>query len=1093
MWIDKLNPFSEDLSYEIEKNKKSIDFITKKIVNSEEPELLELNLLLSNISLSSLSKQQLTDLNNQLLLLWKELSKSIPDLNEITNISEGIKNINELWNDKKDTISSASSEKSDLNTSTILESVKNNFWEDSDQYMEISLFLDNNYSILNSGTDKTTLELLKLLKTTNKPNIFSNTLASLIWKTENADKKGSEGKEDDNQNIDKDLLKKKWFDISTDDVSDLIPSWMSTTEFLIWVYILINWWASLTRNLKDIINVNLWDQIWKWEARDPAEIQRELSGTDDPKKIKSLKKELFKASLKKYASWQYLNEVTRSVNILELSTNTSTEQNEYLKRKEHLTKAKDYYFDDPEMLKKLDDLESSWLRGRLQSWSKSFWIQFHSIIEQKWIIGKWFDIFIKPVRFEHAKEVIGITDKYVQKWWDGIKFVYEATWDSRAWKINIEKEWTEHKKTNFLRGVYSIIDSNPDLSSWDKSNIKWNIETYLNKITSNRIADKKRILEELNRMVNWYDAKLNMLDTVEEAINELNRVELANESLSWFEKIWKDLKSATWIDYALNQKENYLKKRKLNQVKEMIYKWELVLTKSDLNKIIKNINDNKDIFDNVNRTRPNLWNPSDLETKATKISWQLKDAKEFITKDWFIENIKSYVTLDWTVTNTDEKEIIKRLEEYQKNLEDWKIDVDKEQVRLDIIKISKWYLPFYKAIDIVNDKIKKSTSDSEKQWLELLKKKILDWRWTTWSIWEWTEVELFQAINDFKNWINQVDKKVVITDVEIDRILDRWKKINWSSIKDSSGNIDNLFKRESFDTDMKLRQIREMMIWWNYSFKSDLLDELFNKLKTNNYTKWHFLYLATQIIEWNTVSGTFVDTVSQEATELEYNKRNVKNDKVWSDINIHIETEITSIKWEADLTIKMEKTNKLKEIVNLIESSWLGDFLNKDKYRKLKANYDSLLSEIESLKKEEQNKKNEEKEKQKENEKQSREDEKDRKKEEFKELKLKYNDIINDTTKTKEQKELDILEISIKSRLKLHELPLEIQWISSISSYYQRLNSIVDSNNKTSRKEIFDTLNSKYWVTDVESRKIREMIIKEALLRRKARNSAKPK
>ncbi len=1140
--IDSFNPFSDSLSNITERINNSIVFLNKKINNSkfkDEFEVIELQLLFIDLPLNSLTKDKLKDLNNQLLLASKELSNDTFNSNIFSNIKKDIIWIKNSAKEKKEIISSAVSEKNEFNMDAILSNIEKNFWSDSIEYIEAWMILDKLRNLPDVNKDKETLSLFKALQNTTDSEKFYISLNTLTKKYK--DNKWEEQKEEkkEEKNSSKDFF-------SIDYFKDKDINSMDMAELALLAYMLMMWAFSWKRNIRDIINVNFWDQISKLDVRESSKILEDMNRWNlTDKQIKLLEKELFLADIKKYGSWDYLNEFTSKINILELSWNSSAKQDQYINRIDNLRKAKDFFYDNPEKLKQLSDLESSWYKWRLQSNSKSFWMHFYGIITSESVIDKGVNIFIKPVIWEYAWKVIEITNKYVEKWWDGIKLLYETT------KVDRKMEVNKDNKTDFLKWVFLLIESNPNLWTKEKENIIININSYINDATSNRISNKDRILIELNRLMQWYESKMSMLDKIDSELNSLNQREVTIETLTWLDRFESDLKKYSGIDYVLTKRENFIKRRKLNKIKEMIHTSELILNEKDFETVVKNIRNWIDALDWINTTTPNLWIPGDLENRANEVWWKLKEAKEFMTKDSFLENVKSFISLDWTISNDQEKDRMDRILKYQNMLEAWKINVSKEQAKLDIIKISKWNLPFFEAIDIINEEIEKSTTtDAEKVWLEILKEKINNWReLIIVNNWEWTKTELVQAIIDFKSW-NYVDKNINILDLEVENILKRWTEMSKNILK-KNDEIARLFTEDTFKIDMKLRQIREIIAWRTYGFPMDKINDLFSKVETNNYTKWHFLYLATNIIELNTVSQTFINSTEQEAKEIEYKDRNVKNNEIWEANNIYIQSELAWIKWETILEKKIEKFTKLEQIIKLIENWDLKDFINKDTYTSLKREFDILEKKINLLKKNSEQAEKDKIKAEKRNIKAKLKKELERIKElkeiisnDIKEIREKIKDInkIKTTiesfligTSTEELKDFwtmlykrkiinedlpqmepnlltrlqnkvleidkklkdldyDILKICVKSGLRYGDFPELIKKDEWVKKYFNILGKVVaEGNIHKWINETADNISTKYWIDKKDIKKlIREEVNKLRTIK-KAENATKPK
>lgn len=1063
---------------------KKLDIALSKIEASkfkDEFELINLKLSLLEMPIDDMNEDQQKLFNTTLLNIARELSNPNYNSDIFQNFSDDLCKLKDVIDGKKQVLNDSVNEEKEFKIDSVISAIKSNFWEDSLEYFEAIDILEKikllPVNVINQTDKQRTLTIFKnltlekdsskfLINVNNLKEIYKDVDFSDYFVENTKDDKDSSGWiESYMPNI----------DLTEEDIKDLFPDKTNITEWLVWIYILVNGWASWLRNIRDIVNVNLWDQIEKWETRALNEVEAEIRTTTDSKRLKELKKELFKAQVKRYSSWLYIDEVTKDVNILELSSNRATEQNEYIKRKEHLLKARDYFYDNPEILDKLNNLESSWYSWRLQSNSKSFWIHFHDIITSRWALWKWMDIFIKPVRFEHAKEVINITDLYVKEWWKSIEMLYEVNTNDS--KITVNKD----KKSKFLEWVYGLVESNPSYSTKEKELIKNRIDEYVNKITSSRISSPDRVLNEFNRIVNWYESKLSMLDRVDTEISKIWQADSINETLSTFEKFKKEI----WIDFVTSKKDNFFKNRELEKVKKMIYNNELVLNKADLTKVFENIKNGKPFAEWINITPPTFEDTSVLKTKAEEVWWNIKDTNETIKKDWFIENIKSYVWLDWTIDNKVETERINMLNKYEQMLSEWKINVTPDQARQDLIKISKWYLPYYEALSIIDEEIKKATVDTEKQWLDALKRKILSWR-TWWTEnWEWTRKDLTDTIDEFKRWVNMVDKNVSFTDDEIKKLVERWKEIKSKSLKNWS-DIDSLFEKKTFSQDMNLRQIREMVAGRNYKYPSDEMENLFNKVNTNNYTKWHFLYIATQIAEWvNPPVEIFLSEADQITIEFEYNDRNVKNNDIWRWIVSNVNTEINSIKSEADFEKKVKRFNELKNLVDIIDRSELGDFYKKENYEGIKTSYINLLNEIDV-----------EKERIKENKQDNKGDDSKKRERRFNDdldtLNERYRDIKAKTGLTDEQRNLEILEACVKSRLEFNDLPSDIQNNSLIQKYYQKIDAAVNSSPKI-RREITEELKMKYGYNPVETKKIKDIFTKEADIRQRIRRAAKPK
>jgi len=316
------------------------------------------------------------------------------------------------------------------------------------------------------------------------------------------------------------------------------------------------------------------------------------------------------------------------------------------------------------------------------------------------------DKVIKLIEKKYFKELKEPIER-----WDGFVNWIKEIWDDIVFKKDnfkkaVSEVWWKLAPASFTYKTAMAIKLKQIVENW---NWQWNEEDL--KTIFDRIDNWKL---EINQIYPWKKAKFKIIV----------------DSLKWL--VWK-----YWIQLPTLHKLNNLWE-KWGDLEDIIKQWK---------EILKELNNAKEIFNDKSELKKNIKNIFELD--STNFS---SEASSDYWSEWKEEYFKN---------------MFNDLEDYSKTDN---FNLSQEQVKLEIVKMSKWYLTNQKILSLLNLWLKEEElkKDNVKDFI----KKVETWKMII------TLDELNSYISDLKSW-STIPEKIISFNIpdEISRINTEWKKL----------------------------------------------------------------------------------------------------------------------------------------------------------------------------------------------------------------------------------------------------------------------------------------------------------------------------
>lgn len=458
----------------------------------------------------------------------------------------------------------------------------------------------------------------------------------------------------------------------------------SVAILALFVLVHINYWYWAWLRFRDYVVVMRWEKDSKSEK-----VKKKTKITDADWKI-THEEELVDSKMKSLFWKYYIDVVTNQPVIFDMTDNISAEANEYIKRKKASDALKLYFYDNPKILNELRVIEE----GALQSNTARYWRRTWRLIESHGILRTTTSRSIIPeyIKWEKEWEVLNFIRDKQDKQKTTIELFYET---KNNWEV------IKENKTDFLKWLYSSIENNADLTKAEKKVRISNLESFLNKITSERLIDTDRAMQELYRITNWHLSKIDSLDLVQKQIDDIDKIK------RWG-KIWEFL---NWSKNKILLKKHHLVRLR-NKIASWNYDW---ITKDELRTEIDRTIDSKVI---------NWWEKKSIEfpTNAdfkSKIEANYSSIEEKLKLyKWnSINNLENFIK--YILPNEDENVIKKIFDAFKES----KTPYTETELYREIDRIKKGFLPsnqLLEELQVIRQKIVKeieTDSKIEKSWL----------------------------------------------------------------------------------------------------------------------------------------------------------------------------------------------------------------------------------------------------------------------------------------------------------------------------------------------------------------------------------------
>lgn len=300
----------------------------------------------------------------------------------------------------------------------------------------------------------------------------------------------------------------------------LNDQWHYISLFLL-IYVHINSGVVGYRYLRDYLASNYGDAINK---TNPIKGKQKKVTEDGKERVEVIETD----RLIKRIFWsRYLDAVDTRSNIFSLnegSDNLSENQNEYLKRRKTMDILKKYYFDNPELYKRLQRIEVRYLQAN----SFTYWREIYFLLKEHGIIRRIIGGALKPElpligKKELEQATIRMRENLQRDYFQAIRKLYNIRERSDSLGVEVDKD----NPSNFLEGLKSSIEHNPHIAPKEKTRRLAYLDAYLNRITSGtEIVSEETIFQELMRISDGEMTKSDMLKAIETELGSTKKLSI---------------------------------------------------------------------------------------------------------------------------------------------------------------------------------------------------------------------------------------------------------------------------------------------------------------------------------------------------------------------------------------------------------------------------------------------------------------------------------------------------------------------------------------------------------------------------------------
>ncbi len=649
--------------------------------------------------------------------------------------------------------------------------------------------------------------------------------------------------------------------------------------------------------------------------------------------------------LKKFAIWEYLQE---SHPFADNAWDTK-ESVQLTKRKNILKILKATYKNDKDRMKILNEaekfinvldhnLDDSWKdTSDEKKIKKTFryaeWIFWDKVWQALWmwkfhdkyspIKNKYIDILLKPLMLNKRSKIISyvennftseINDKVLdplKKYFNWVSFDYENVRLKFSWENYSDVKWEN------IKYIEEYIRWRQDLSLEEKKELKQRVNRYFENIFNSwEVFSTYEIEEKIWKIIEW---KIIDIKDFKDILKKDNRIK---DLFKWVIFEWRyDEKFNDILNWKkrISKLKIFTRKKTIQKLIDLMNSWKLELTEKEFKDLIDNkifgskfnnfIESIKDIkftsFKDFYKSLWKFWNSIWLKPKQKKVNFNFEDilktwekvieskekAKEILSWELW-ENLRNIIDLDSINFPNDkerffEKKVLKILE---KKVNNWKYT--EEQLRLELIKISKWYLPAFKSIKILKNLL--SEEELNKKEIKEIKAQIEKWE----ILIRYEDKDsLVEKVRNW--WIILVNENFDI-ESELKKLKEKWEEL-WKKHFKNDGFW--IYKNKKLQEGL-LKNIKDYAIIINYNSRVNIdskyniliwditqwvdftYEEFFTRLKTDLNIKWW------DINEWitlqdfklnikNELSSLFDGLTPEEKIKL---KEFIKNNEISLDI-----------------------------------------------------------------------------------------------------------------------------------------------------------------------------------------------------------------
>ncbi len=469
----------------------------------------------------------------------------------------------------------------------------------------------------------------------------------------------------------------------------------------------------------------------------------------------------------------------------------------------------------------------NWARFHVPS-LRNYWKEWEWLWKLKiWKYIKWIN-FTKWISFE--KQILNLELESIIE--DGLEDIKEEM--NKYFKdVLIEKtddndfniEIGEIKK-EILEKIEAYINWKTDITKEEKEKIFRNVKWYLEKISANNLLISEEWLwEQITKLV---DKRYLTYDEIKDIILKDKR----------FKEFLNKREIKNYLTRNRNIKKRFFgKNKKFINLITLFKEWKIEWNEKMIKDLLEDFLDWREIKENYENIDNNL---TSILEEWENILKSIEKAKDILEKgSW--KNLFSLINLDKTHFNENFEPIFESIyDEIVEKVNNWQYT--EQQLKLDLAKIYKWYLPNFVILDIFHwkwnyeidiDLWKLNLESKEvKEFLEKVEK----WEW------HWTIEELNITIEKLNRW-KKVTWKSFNENIDeiIKEINKRWPEFEKLSFKNTKYSIpfkDWQIDKNSFETN-ELKKIKQLMILEWKTFNDEKFHRLFEYIIDK---KWDYTW-----------------------------------------------------------------------------------------------------------------------------------------------------------------------------------------------------------------------------------------------------------
>lgn len=453
------------------------------------------------------------------------------------------------------------------------------------------------------------------------------------------------------------------------------PDFWSIFLLGLFIYVQVNYWVGTWKRFRSWVTQQRWEKDSQKEK-----VKKKTRVTGEDWKIE-IREEMVESKLKTLFGKYYIDATSATPIIFDTTENLSNEADEYKKRMKAQDSLEQYFYDNPKVLNELKVIKLSSIQSNVPHvyWRK-IWrlLNSHSLLRK--VIWRW--LIPEFAKKEHEDTVLDfIKEKQ--------KAYIEAIW--LLYGVNDKWEISKNNESNFLKWLRSYIENDKSLTKREKESISTRLNTFLTKIWTNRLIDKKRLLEELYRTKEWLATKSEMINNVEEELNKTRE---------WWDlkRIWGATK-----DFILRKRSN------LEKFRDKIANWDWNWTYEEFIKELNRVKESS-IWIIIKEKKIKFWELDNF-TKGMENNHIEVEERKKLYEGKSISHLENYIR--YILPNESEEKVKKILESF-KDRKTAYLEIDFYR---ELQRIKDAYIPSYillEELEKAKDKIKEEIKKEEK-------------------------------------------------------------------------------------------------------------------------------------------------------------------------------------------------------------------------------------------------------------------------------------------------------------------------------------------------------------------------------------------